>query len=421
MSAYRALIAVIVAAFLSFELHADDAVSTGTVRPELQQFDELMTSFLKAHDLPGAALAIGHRGKLIYARGFGYADVVAQEKVQPDSLFRIASISKPVTAAAILKLVQTQKLKLDDKAFAIVKLEAHRQEGTRPDPRLADVTISHLLQHTGGWDREKSFDPMFQSTKFAKALNVAAPAKPEHVIRYMLGQPLDFTPGERYAYSNFGYCVLGRVIEVVTKMPYEEFVQTEILRPLGITAMKLGHTRLEDRAKNEVRYYSKKSPTGPSVFEADLGQQIHLPYGAWYLEAMDAHGGWLASAPDLVKFSMAFRLTPEHRLLNDNSKKLMIERPRGLAGFNEDGSPREVYYGLGWQVRPVPETQFVNIWHAGGLPGTSTFLAHLQRVDLSWAVLFNSRDTDPPPSSQIDLLLNEARKRTTQWPGPLTE
>ncbi len=419
MPVSRIVMACVLSLVLTFSAPANDVPSTGQARPELQAFDDAMIALLKKHEMPGVALAIGHKGKLIYARGFGYADVEAQQLVQPESLFRIASISKPVTAAAILKLVQEQRLKLDDKAFAIVKLEPHLVDGAKQDARLADVTIKQLLQHTGGWDRDKSFDPMFQSVKFAKALNVAPPAQPEHVIRYMLGQPLNFAPGERYAYSNFGYCVLGRVIEAVTKKTYEDYVRAEILKPLGITSMKIGRTRLAGRADNEVRYYSKKPEKGPSVFSDDLNEQVPHPYGAWHLEAMDAHGGWIASAPDLVKFIMSFRPTDERHLFADATLKQMIERPTGAPGFNENGQPRDIYYGLGWLVRPIPETPFVNIWHNGSLPGTSTILVHFQQADLSWAVLFNSRDTTPAPSALAESVMHEVTQTISNWPGAL--
>jgi len=421
MSSLRVLVVACVSLCCVWPLLGDDVVSTGKSRPELQPFDQVMIDFLKQHELPGAALAIGRQGKLIYARGYGLADVDARQPVQPESLFRIASISKPITAVAILKLVQEQRLKLDDKAFSFVKLAPHLDDGVEPDARLADITIRQLLQHTGGWDRDKSFDPMFFSVKFAKALDVAPPAQPEHVIRYMMGQPLDFAPGERYAYSNFGYCVLGRIIEAVTKQPYEKYVQAEILKPLSITTMRVGRTRLAGRLENEVRYYSKKPLTGASVFAEDLGTQVPNPYGAWYLEAMDSHGGWIASAPDLVKFIMTFDQSSPQHLLNDETFQLMIERPTGRAGHKADGQLLDVYYGLGWLVRPHLEGTTVNIWHNGSLPGTSTILVHRQKLDLSWAVLFNSRDADPAPSGQIEPLLHEATKKIKEWPSSLDE
>src|SRR5262245_34574588 len=100
-----------------------------------------MTTFLKENDVPGAALAVTRNGRLVHARGFGYADRDSKKLVEPNSLFRIASISKPITAAAVLHLVERGKLKLDDKAFAILKLKPVLEPGTQEDPRLAQITV----------------------------------------------------------------------------------------------------------------------------------------------------------------------------------------------------------------------------------------------------------------------------------------
>src|SRR5260370_23744350 len=136
---------------------------------------------------------------------------------------------------------------------------------------------------------------MFASVRIVKAMGVAAPADQRAIIRYMMGLPLDFDPGKRYAYSNFGYCLLGRVIEKASGQSYEDYVRKEVLAPLGIHRMRLGKTLPAGRAKGEVIYYDEKNRTGPSVFSKRRGQQVALPYGAWNLEAMDSHGGWLAS------------------------------------------------------------------------------------------------------------------------------
>src|SRR5262249_44759855 len=156
-------------------------------------------------------------------------------------------------AAAVLRLVEDQRLALDAKVLDYVKLPAHVQPGHTPDERWKRITIRHLLQHTGGWDREQSFDPMFRPELIAKTVGLPSPARPEAIIRYMLGLPLDFDPGSRYAYSNFGYCLLGRVIERVTNQPYETFVRARILAPLGIQRIRLGATLEENRAAGEVR------------------------------------------------------------------------------------------------------------------------------------------------------------------------
>jgi CubicO group peptidase (beta-lactamase class C family) len=124
------------------------------------------------------------------------------------------------------------------------------------------------------------------------------------VIRYMLGQPFDFEPGDRYAYSNFGYCLLGRVIEAVTGQPYEKAVRQRILAPIGITRMRLGATLESGRAEGEVRYYTADKGLAANVFPGDP-TRVAWPYGGFYLEAMDAHGGWIGSALDLARFMAA--------------------------------------------------------------------------------------------------------------------
>ena len=132
----------------------NDVIVTGRHDPALASFDDLMTSFVKTHKVPGASLAVTRQGQLMYARGFGYADLEKKQPVEPDSQFRIASISKPITAVAILQLVEQGKLKLTDRVFKILKPKPHfeNREG-RVDPRLEQVTILHCLQHSGGWDR----------------------------------------------------------------------------------------------------------------------------------------------------------------------------------------------------------------------------------------------------------------------------
>jgi len=393
---------------------APENTSTGEAVPALLSFDTMMNAFLSEHKIPGAAVAVTDQGKLVFARGYGYADLQTGAPVEPDSLFRIASISKPITAIAIMQLVEQGKLALDDKVFEVLDYQAEiAAAGDEFEKRLRDVTIEHLLQHRGGWDRDKSFDAMFQSVRFARDMNVATPAKPEDIIRRMLKQPLDFAPGERYAYSNFGYCLLGRVIEKIVGQPYEACVQASVLKPLGITDMKIGATRLDGRAPKEVRYY--QPGYGKSTFEADLGARTSSPYGAWHLEAMDAHGGWLASAVDLARIAAALESSEKCSLLSPESWTQMHARPTGLAGFAEDGKPKDTYYSFGWMNRDVKKG--ANHWHTGSLDGTATIL--IRRHDgRNLVALLNSRAS---PSSthlgrDIDAKLNRAAEAVEKWP-----
>ena len=338
--------------------------------PRLDSFDAAVESFMKERGVEAGALAVVKDGRLVHAKGYG-ADI------EPTSLFRIASVSKPVTAVAVLSLVQKGKLELDAKAFGLLGLAP-------TDPRAAEITVRQLLQHTAGWDREKSGDPMFKSLEIAKAQGVPPPADANTILRWMLEKPLDFDPGTRHAYSNFGYCVLGRIIEKVSGAGYEVFVKKTVLEPMGITRMRLGKSRLEERAKDEVVY---RQP-GAS------------PYGGFYLEAMDAHGGWLASAVDLARFASSL-----DKVLDRKTQETMWAPPPGLKAA-------AAYYACGWMVRPVGKEGKANTWHNGSLPGTNTLL--VRRHDgLTWVALFNQRS---PKDGELDPALHRAADAVAEWP-----
>ncbi len=373
-----------------------------------------MTEFMQKRNVPGGALAVVKDGKLVYARGYGYADKDAGQRVQPGSLFRIASISKPITAVAIMTLVQNPrtKLTLDTRVFPLLGLAPHLEPGAKFDPRLDAITVRNLLQHTGGWDRDKSGDPMFMPLEIAHAVGTPAPADPHAIIRYMLGKLLDTDPGTRYAYSNFGYCVLGRVIEKVTGLPYGTYVQQNVLAPLHIHNMALGRSLRKYRHPNEVCYYQPGATT-TSVFPESKGEEVSWCYGGFNLEALDAHGGWLSSAVDLVRFASGLDAPQGKPLLTPESARAMYARPESLTSKEDKTSP--VYYGFGWQVREVgTEAQNRrNIWHTGSLPGTSTWL--IRRWDgLTWAALFNQRSES---DGEIDSALHVAADKVKIWPA----
>jgi len=399
---------------------ADDALPrTGICPDELRSFDTLLSDFVRDRGIPGASLAVVRDGKLVLARGYGFADRDEKRPVEPTSLFRIASISKPITAVAVLRLVETGKLRLEDRIDELLAPRPWLIEGATFDPRLRQITVHHLLRHTGGFDRDASFDPMFRSVEIAAALGVPPPAKPEHVIRYLWGRTLDFDPGARYAYSNFGYCVLGRAIEKASGVDYETFVRREVLEPLGIRGMRIGATLRSSRAAGEVTYYAVEG-RGPSVVPAAaaIGEPVDRAYGSWYHESLDAHGGWIASAIDLARFARAFD-DPEHcAVLRAESVEKLFERPPGAAGHELDGTPKDHFYACGWLVRPQGDGGRANHWHAGSLPGTETLL--VRRHDrTSWVVLFNTRPRRDGAGlvKAIDPLLHRAADAVGAWPS----
>jgi len=244
----------------------------------------------------------------------------------------------------------------------------------------------------------------------ASEVGAPEPATSETIIRFMMGQPLDFDPGTRYAYSNFGYCVLGRVIEKVTGQTYSDYIRNQVLRPLGIRRMRIGSSLLEHRAEGEVRYYDYAgAPLVQSVFP-NVGGPVPWPYGGFHLEAMDAHGGWIASAIDLVRFITALDGSKPPAILKPESVSLMVSRPTPPLWVEG-----EYYHGMGWLVRPMGGG--TNWWYGGLLPGTTAILVRTYH-GLAWAALFNSRPEDWLRfHEELDFALWQAVSQVAQWPG----
>jgi N-acyl-D-amino-acid deacylase len=377
---------------------ADDATPTsdsgtaptGQSVPTLAGFDQAMTAQMSKWHLPGGQLALAKDGRLLFNRGYGLADVDQQVPVQPDSLFRIASVTKTITTVAVLTLVDAGMLTLDDQAFPLLGLPA--ADNATPDPRLNAITIKDLLVHAGGWDSNASFDPQYLpwSRMAAATLGLDDPAEATTIVRYMLGVPLDFDPGTKSVYSNFGFNVLGRVIERVAGQPYEDYVRDRVLTPAGIRDMRLGRTRQENRAPGEVFYYG---PPDQAARESAFWGEGYVPvgYGSYYMEALDAHGGWIASAADLVRFTTAVAGQGGMALLKPETLQAMITTPRPQAAGTGAGNSA-VQAGLGWDMKPV--SGGVEWSHAGALEGANASWLFRGADGLTIAFIFSSLPVD---------------------------
>jgi hypothetical protein len=226
----------------------------------------------------------------------------------------------------------------------------------------------------------------------------------------MLGKPLQFTPGTSYDYSNFGYCVLGRIIKKVTGMTYEQFVQQNVLAPFGISDMKIGHTQLSQRAPGEVTYYDPLDGNTTSVFPG--AGSVPWPYGGFYIEAMDSHGGWIASPIDLMRFVVGLDGKASSTLLNSTMMQQLLARP--TTGYWDNSA---YWYASGWLVRPSgPDA---NWWHTGSLPGcASEIVRDNTGIGVDFAVVFNTRTSDSNTfQSQVDSGLQQVIGQMTHWPG----
>jgi N-acyl-D-amino-acid deacylase len=362
--------------------------TTGQVVPELAGFDQVMTSLMQKWSLPGGQLAVAKNGRLVFNRGFGLADVEHDVQVQPDNLFRIASVTKTITTVAIMTLVDTGKLNLDDKVFPLLGFEPASHASV--DPRLDTITVKECLVHSGGWDSTTSFDPQFLpwSRMAAATLGLNDPPEAAAIVRFMLGVPLDFDPGTKSVYSNFGFNVLGRVIERASGQPYAEYVRDHVLTPSGISDMSIGRTRREDRAPGEVCYYA---PAGLGLSESVFWGEGYVPlaYGSFYMEALDAHGGWIANAADLVRFTMAVDGQRGAALLSPAALRTMVTTPRPKeSGIGSGWDMRPVTAGLGWDTKPVPGG--IEWSHGGALWGSSAAWPFHGPDELTMAFVFNS-------------------------------
>ena len=194
-------------------LTATAALSPGRLTPTALQAQEpecktdfsspadLAADFMRTCNVPGLSICIGRCGDIVYSEAFGFADCVTNDKVQISSRFRIASVSKTITSAAIFTLVQLATINRDEKVFGPTGILKQYHRGSPPLLYVNDITVDHLLTHTcGGWDNE-TFDPALSNDEMDF----------RDVISWtLLNHPLTCRPGTHYAYSNFGYCLLGR-------------------------------------------------------------------------------------------------------------------------------------------------------------------------------------------------------------------
>jgi N-acyl-D-amino-acid deacylase len=276
--------------------------------------------------------------------------------------------------------------------------------------------VRHLLQHSGGFDRDRSGDVVFLPRAADAGQRQGGPLPPDcpTILRDTLERTLDFAPGERFAYSNLGYCILGRVVERVTGASYETHVREHVLAPAGATHMKVGRTL--QPAEGEVTYYDYRGAKEVKAMPG-LGLRVEpQPYGAFALETMDSYGGWIGAPIDYLRFTLAIDGRRGPALLNAASLAEMNARAElKEAADGEESNGNGVYYGLGIRVRPAGNG--ANLFHTGSLPGTST-LAVRTADGFAWVVMFNSRPQDKNGfRADFDRGLWAAKGKVKRWPN----
>ena len=361
--------------------------------------EEIIREFLEKWNIVGASVAITKNERLIYSKGFGYADREDKEPVQPKHLFRVASVSKLITATAIMKLKEEGKLSLNDSVFGQEGIFNEPKFQNIRDSRVKNITIYHLLTHSAGWARYAG-DPVFMPYTIRREMNVGLPIDLESTIKYTLSKrQLDFTPGTRSSYSNFGYAVLGKVIEKITGKNYEFYVRSEILNPLGIHDIHLGHARLSKRFSNEVRYYINSNYKS-ALSSFNYRKRVPRYYGGINLQVLGAAGAWVASPTELLKFLVHIDGKPNKKdILSKTSLKQMT-------------STRPGYKPIGWLT-----TTYNGIWkRSGTLAGTSALVKRCNN-GFSWVMLVNtSNNLGHDFTYQIEEVMSEFIGDVDNWP-----
>jgi CubicO group peptidase (beta-lactamase class C family) len=284
--------------------------------------DRKVRDYMQKNDVPGLSIAIMRNQRLVYAAGFGHADVEDKAPFGPMHRARIASVSKPITRVAIARLVQGTSLTNESKVFGSNSVLGGQFATPSNNKKIEDITVDHLVRHRGGFvnvnkDGARS-DPMF------------AYAGTDHkgLIEWTLANyPLGYDPGTvnydpdndpttNDMYSNFGYSLLGRVIEARSDKSYETYVRDTILRPAGAGGMVIGGDRLADRKPMEVKYYGNGA------------------YSSVKPQRFDSHGGWIATPTELLRFLRHQNVLPTsygHNGAMAGTKAVLTRRNDGFA------------------------------------------------------------------------------------------
>jgi CubicO group peptidase (beta-lactamase class C family) len=327
---------------------APSATARPAIRPAVPDIDEvdsyIKTSMARQH-IPGLSLVVIRDGKIEKAKSYGLASVELNEPARPETVYELASATKPFVATAIMLLVQEGKISLEDKVSKFVADTPHAWNG---------VTVRHLLTHTSGiTDYSGDLSRDFTND-----------TPPETIVRAAIKAPLNFTPGEKWSYSNTGYVLLGMIVRTASGKSYDAFLQERVFKPLGMAETRRDSP--DEIIPNRAVGYLWYGAGG-------------LRNGEFLKYLMTNHGdrGILTSALDLIKWDIALS---SDRILTASSKDAMWSRVK-----LNDGST--FGYGLGWFLEDVNGHRHVH--HPGGAPGTATVLSRYPDDRLTVILLAN--------------------------------
>jgi len=314
------------------------------------EFDKLLSAQYKPGET-GCAAIVAIKGQVVYKKAFGMANLELNVPMQPDMVFRIGSITKQFTAVAILQLMEQGKLSLQDDITKYI-----------PDyPTQAyKITIENLLTHTSGI---KSYTNVPEFMKYVKE-----DLKPAELIDKFKNQPMEFAPGTKWNYNNSGFFLLGYIIEKVSGMTYQDYIEENLFKPAGMTNSLYGSDR--KIVKNRAYPYQ---PDGENTVNADYMSML-LPYAA---------GSIMSTVEDLYKWNRALL---SYKLI----KKESLDKAWTEFKLN-DG--KGTHYGYGWFMNEIQGSPVIE--HGGGIFGYLTNGIYLPKEDVFVAVFSNSTGKDP--------------------------
>lgn len=343
-----------------------------SVKEEFLPLEQRINRLLDKYEIKGASVSVMKNGRLVYARGFGYADQETDKFVEPKSVFRVASGSKLITAVAIMKLVEEGELTLEDKVFGENGILNDTAFLGYKDKRVEDITVRNLLNHSAGWNRNYG-DHMFMQHEIARQMKAELPLELPVILQFAIKKRLHFNPGSRTSYSNLGYAILGMVIEKKSGQGYVDYVTAEIFKPAGISDIYMGKNHMDEKLPNEVIYYEQRN-AGKVRSVYAKNKLVERTYGGNDIELLGAAGGWIATAPDLMKFISLIdgdETIPD--ILSKETLNLMTN-PLLSGGHT-----------IGWSGTDGRG----NWWRTGTFAGTSVVMMR-QANGFSWVILTNT-------------------------------
>ena len=366
----------------------------------LRGFDRQVKDYMTAWGLKGVSLSVMRNDSLLYSKGYGWAD--DKEPMEPGHIMRMASVSKLITAVGIMILQERGMLTLKDQVFGPGGiLDDSLYNAAIADSLYKKITVEDLLRHKGGFSK-KGGDPMF-STRWIMMQNQwkEVPTK-EQLTTVQLGRPLKFEPGTWQEYSNYGYLALSMVIEKLSGMSYEDFIQENVFHPAGCVNFKIAGNYYADKHPGETRYYVQKDDEPVEEFN-NSGRKVTRSYGGNNVTGLLGAGAWVGSTPELALLVASIDGKPEvPDIISEASVKAMTEY------FDPDT------FSLGWNdTKPTGE------WtRTGTFAGTSALVKYFPDGEC-WVFISNTSTYKGPGLAKFTTELFEKLRASYSDKFPL--